>query len=65
MPDTYKITRNSKGQQYYTLTKNGKFIGNYDTVKEAADDLETIVSEEKKKAENSTVWSVWSTPTHI
>ena len=47
---TVKISR-SKDGPYYEMEVNGKFAGNYDTVKEAADDFEKM-KEEKGKNDN-------------
>lgn len=39
-----EIKRSKKGP-YWTLTVDGEFVGNYDTFKEATDDLEAIILE--------------------
>ena len=44
---TSEIKRSKKGP-YWTLTVDGEFVGNYDTLKEAADDLDTIIQEKNE-----------------
>lgn len=44
---TVKINR-SKDGPYYVMTVDNKFAGNYDTVKEAADDFEKMKAEAGK-----------------
>jgi len=36
------VSIKSSGLGYYTMTINGVFVGNYDTVKEAADEYERM-----------------------
>ena len=45
---TVKISR-SKDGPYYKMEVNGKFAGNYDTVKEAADDFEKMKAKAGKE----------------
>ena len=52
MSETYKIER-SKNGLYYTLYRNGVAIGNYDTVSEAAMDLEDIRQEKAESNKDS------------
>lgn len=44
---TSEIRRSKKGP-YWTLTVDGEEIGNYDTFKEATDDLEEIIREKSE-----------------
>lgn len=43
MSERIQIARNPRG--YYTLTVNGIFEGNFDTLKEAADEAEAVLEE--------------------
>ena len=45
---TVKISR-SKNGPYYEMTVDGKFAGNYDTMKEAADDFEEMKAKAGKE----------------
>lgn len=45
----------SKVGGYYTLTINGKFVGNYDTFKEASDEFENKILEEAEQKEKEEV----------
>ena len=45
---TVKINR-SKNGPYYEMTIDGKFAGNYDSLKEAADDFEEMKAKARKE----------------
>lgn len=45
---TCTIDRSKKGP-YYEMKIDGKFAGNYDTVKEAAEDFDKMVNEKKQE----------------
>lgn len=47
-----EINHSSKGE-YYEMYIDGKFQGNYDSVKEAADEYEHICEEEDARGEQS------------
>lgn len=46
--DDWDIRRSNDGA-YYTMYHNGIFVGNYDTVAEAAKDLEEIKNDIRNK----------------
>jgi hypothetical protein len=49
----YTIRR--EGNIYYTLRENGEFIGNYDTVTEASEEIDKINEERWAKEEEEKV----------